>query len=225
MKTEMKLISIAAAIIFMFLLTGCNSAKQESKQSPKETDVTENTNSSNEDDGNEEDKTNDGVDSEDGSMDESELNDEGDFPPDQTNLKIGEKAEIMSMVNHYEITLKSVELLDELNGETPDLDFYFRAVVSVKNLSDKELHLADVADVLQISDSKEGSGSSDVSAKYGYDDFDKILQPGETGEATMISQTYKSKEQYYLFLGKGLNSEGAGVMNLASWAFNESDVK
>ncbi|MFS0689976.1 DUF4352 domain-containing protein [Sporosarcina sp. 179-K 8C2 HS] len=137
---------------------------------------------------------------------------------DQTDLKIGDSGETESTIGKYKITVNSVKKVDEIDGKTPSLDYYFIAEMTVENIGDEPYDVLDIIDNLNFTKSLDSGGSGDFSKLHeSVNHFEGTINPGEsvTGEAAFQGQ---DSEVYYIKTIDGLIASGA-VKNQTIWSF------
>ena len=119
------------------VLAACSSESDNKKKTEstnggveKQPDTSRDTKGSSED--------NEAEDSEDSKKNKVGDTSSGDFK-DQTELKIGDTGQAESTLGKYEITVNSVQMKDEINGEKPKIDHLFLVEVTVKNIGDSTI--------------------------------------------------------------------------------------
>ncbi|MCM3745133.1 DUF4352 domain-containing protein [Sporosarcina luteola] len=143
---------------------------------------------------------------------------------DQTDLKIGDSGEAESTIGKYKITVNSVKRVDEIDGKTPSLDYYFIADMTVENIGDEPYDAMDIIDNLNFTKSLDSGGAGDFSNLHdSVKHFTGTIQPGEsvTGEAVFQGQ---DSDVYYIKTIDGLIASGA-VKNQTIWSFDINETE
>ncbi|MGN7312384.1 hypothetical protein ACTHQ4_14915 [Alkalicoccobacillus gibsonii] len=148
---------------------------------------------------------------------------EGEFD-DQLDLAIGDTGRVDTLSGAYGVTVDRVELLEDIDGELPELDHFLLVTYTVQNIGDEDLDAREAVDILESTHRLEGSGYSD-NAQY-YEQFNAIegiLAPDEqvTGEA--LYSAYDS-EEYFLRVTDGLVGSGA-AKNQIQFSFQKGDIE
>ncbi|MEK3887595.1 DUF4352 domain-containing protein [Bacillus sp. FSL K6-3431] len=188
---------IGIIVLIVAALTACttNSDKQESKETDGQKNTNGATQSSDNGDEKKEDKSEDDIFS-------------GDFT-DQTDLKIGDTGQTESTLGKYKVTVNSVKMLDELDGESSTLDHFFVTEITVENIGDKSYDVKDIIDNLEFAKSLEGVGAGGLSKFYdSIKAFEGTIEPGDTITGETVFQGQDS-ETYYIRTKDGLISAGA----------------
>ena len=157
------------------------------------------------------------------SDDEDNVLAEGEFD-NQLDLVIGDTGRVDTLSGAYGVTVDRVELLEDIDGELPELDHFLLVTYTVQNIGDEDLDAREAVDSLESTHRLEGSGYSD-NAQY-YDQFNAIegmLAPDEqvTGEA--LYSAYDS-EEYFLRVTDGLVGSGA-AKNQIRFSFQKGDIE
>ncbi|QQZ10432.1 DUF4352 domain-containing protein [Heyndrickxia vini] len=214
-----KIICFVIAMIACFsILSACQSSDNNKKTSDKNNDKTSiiKENDSNKQSSN----TEEGSKPEDNSKNSSTT---GNFK-DQTNLKIGDTGKAESTVGKYEITIHSVEMKDEIEGQAPMFDHLFIAEITVKNIGDQPIDAIEPIKTLEFSSEENGSGTEDYSSYFNsIKTFSGKLQPGESLKGEAVFDGADSKK-YYIRTNVGLVSSKA-VKNKTTWTFEKSEAK
>ncbi|MBM0066642.1 hypothetical protein [Alkalicoccobacillus gibsonii] len=209
--------STSLIILSSLFLFSCNSSDPTSEQS-EETKQSETI-----------DSTSEAKSTEEVSSEETETDDEdnvlakGEFD-DQLELAIGDTGRVDTLSGAYGVTVDRVELLEDIDGELPELDHFLLVTYTVQNIGDEDLDAREAVDSLESTHRLEGSGYSD-NAQY-YDQFNAIegmLAPDEqvTGEA--LYSAYDS-EEYFLRVTDGLVGSGA-AKNQIRFSFQKGDIE
>lgn len=141
---------------------------------------------------------------------------------DQLDLAIGDMGTIETTIEHFTVTVQSIEFLNELKGETPERDHFILADVTIENIKDETLDLEQAVDVLEVTTTLEGSGGGDFSHLYEIDQpLSGDVQPGESVSGQLVFLANDS-EEYYIRVNPGLISSSA-VKNQVIWSFTEND--
>ncbi|WYP27066.1 DUF4352 domain-containing protein [Alkalihalobacillus sp. FSL W8-0930] len=143
---------------------------------------------------------------------------------DQLDLRIGDTGQIETSLNMFELTVNSVEMMDDINGETPEIDKIILTNVTLKNLSDTTMDISEALDVIEITSMLEGSGFPDFS-KY-YDSVETLegqLDSGEEIKGQLVFEENESDE-YFIRVSEGLIAAG-GAKNQAIWTFAKDDAE
>ncbi|MEK3887596.1 DUF4352 domain-containing protein [Bacillus sp. FSL K6-3431] len=147
----------------------------------------------------------------------------GDFK-DQTDLKIGDSGQAESTLGKHEITIHSVKMLDEIDGEAAMFDHFFVAEITLKNIGDKPIDAEDTIASLEITEDLEGSGSGDDSSFFNsIEALTGTIEPGQSikGEAVFDG---REANTYYIRTVSGLIASGA-VKNKTTWIFEKSETQ
>jgi uncharacterized lipoprotein YehR (DUF1307 family) len=136
---------------------------------------------------------------------------------DQENkvLKLGETGRMMDTLGEHDITVHSVEIIEEYEGNKPySADTNFIAFdVTIKNLGDKAL------EAFWITRSRLFKMDNGVSVEEKYTEFPEEIQPGETVSGKIIFDISMSNS-YELVFGYGLSS----VATELRWGFDASEA-
>lgn len=141
---------------------------------------------------------------------------------DQLDLKIGDTAKFDTTLGTYEITLHSVKLIEDLDGETSELDELMVLDLTVKNTSETNMDVSDLVGSIEVTDDLEGAGFSDVSGYFSsIETIEGELAPGEEKSGQMITDVYHS-DKYFLRKSPGLVA--AGTTNDAIWTIQAEEA-
>ncbi|MCG7334945.1 DUF4352 domain-containing protein [Sporosarcina sp. ACRSM] len=143
---------------------------------------------------------------------------------DQTNLKIGDSGQAESTLGQYEITIESVKMVDELDGEVPMFDHLFITDVTIKNIGDVAIDATETIDSLELTDSLDGSGAGDYSSYYSsITPLTGTIEPGQsiTGQAVFEG---RESGTYFIRVISGLIAAG-GVKNETTWTFDKTEAE
>ncbi|MEY8749544.1 hypothetical protein [Alkalicoccobacillus gibsonii] len=148
---------------------------------------------------------------------------EGEFD-NQLDLVIGDTGRVDTLTGAYGVTVDRVELLEDIDGELPELDHFLLVTYTVQNIGDEDLDAREAVDKLESTHRIEGSGYSD-NAQY-YEQFNAIegiLAPDEqvTGEA--LYSAYDS-EEYFIRVTDGLVGSGA-AKNQIRFSFQKGNIE
>lgn len=145
-------------------------------------------------------------------------------PKDQKNLKIGDTATIQNTLGKFQVTVKSIKKVDEIDGEKPLQKYFFIVEVTVKNVGDTNINAIDPIDSLELTSNMEGQGVPNDSAFFdSIDELKGTLAPGESASGQAVFDG-EEDEPYYLLVDRGLF--GAGVIyNNAIWTFEKSETE
>ena len=147
----------------------------------------------------------------------------GDFK-DQTELKIGDTGQAESTLGKYEITVNSVQMKDEINGKTPEIDHLFIIEYSVKNIGDKPIDAMETIKTLQLTVNLEGSGSGENTQHYPPSNpIAGTIEPGQSVTGEAVYQGFDA-ERYFIRTDPGLIAAGA-VKNDTIWRFTKNEAQ
>ncbi|QQZ10433.1 DUF4352 domain-containing protein [Heyndrickxia vini] len=214
-----KIMCFVIAIIVCFsILSACQSSDNNKKASDKDNDKTSQVkeNDSNKLSSNNEKESK----QEDNSKNSSST---GNFK-DQENLKIGDTGKAKSTVGKYEITIHSIKMKDEIEGQAPMFDHLFIAEITVKNIGDQPIDAKEPVGTLEITEDLNGSGSGDDSQFFNsVKTFEGTIEPGKTvtGEAVFDG---READTYYIRTISGLIASKT-VKNNTVWSFKKSEAK
>ncbi|KYG29520.1 DUF4352 domain-containing protein [Alkalihalobacillus trypoxylicola] len=149
--------------------------------------------------------------------DDSEQEASGEAGEDQMDLVVGDTAIMHSNISSFEFTLNSVEMVEELDGEEPELDGYIIASITIKNIGDEAIDAQETSRVFEYTDFLEGSGMSDQSQyTEQYEGVEGEIAPGDEMTGTAVYHGYIDEENY-LRVKPGL--AGTGLINDAIFTF------
>ncbi|GAF12526.1 hypothetical protein JCM19046_3668 [Bacillus sp. JCM 19046] len=139
---------------------------------------------------------------------------------DQLDLTLGDTATIETTIELFEMTLDSVEVASEMDGEAPDLDVFVLADVTITNLADDPLDLEEAVEIFEITSNLEGGGYWPVSELYEVevDTFIGELASGETASGQILFEGNEGDE-HYIRVRSGLVAASA-VKNQVTWTFD-----
>ncbi|MEK4563618.1 DUF4352 domain-containing protein [Alkalihalobacillus sp. FSL R5-0424] len=196
--------STSLIILLSLFLFACNSTGPTSEQS-EETNQSETINSTREDESTE-DKPSEETDT------------------DQLDLGVGDTGDVHSTIGSYSITVNEVEILDEVEGEMSELDYFIRVNYTVKNIGDEEIDAREAIDTMESVHDLERSGFRDRSPYIDeIDGIDGSLSPGESITGDTVYDAYESEENY-LRITEGLVGSGA-VENQIRFTFHKSEAE
>ncbi|MEK4563629.1 hypothetical protein MKX54_02920 [Alkalihalobacillus sp. FSL R5-0424] len=143
---------------------------------------------------------------------------------DQLDLRIGDTGQIETSLNMFELTVNSVEMLDDINGETPEREKLILTDVTLKNLSDTTMDISEALDVIEITVNLEGSGSPDF-AKY-YESVETLEGQLESEEEIKGQLVFEEnvRDEYFIRVSEGLIAAG-GAKNQAIWTFTREEAE
>ncbi|MGN7312385.1 DUF4352 domain-containing protein [Alkalicoccobacillus gibsonii] len=143
---------------------------------------------------------------------------------DQLDLRIGDTGKIETSLNMFELTVNSVEMMDDINGETPEREKLILTDVTLKNLSDTTMDISEALDVIEITVNLDGSGSPDF-AKY-YDSVETLEGQLDSGEEIKGQLVFEEnvRDEYFFRVSEGLIAAG-GVKNQAIWTFTREEAE
>ncbi|MEY8749547.1 DUF4352 domain-containing protein [Alkalicoccobacillus gibsonii] len=143
---------------------------------------------------------------------------------DQLDLRIGDTGKIETSLNMFELTVNSVEMMDDINGETPEIDKIILTDVTLKNLSDTTMDISEALDVIEITSMLEGSGFPDFSQYYdSVETLEGQLESGEEIKGQLVFEENESDE-YFIRVSEGLIAAG-GAKNQAIWTFTKDEAE
>ncbi|WP_280772017.1 DUF4352 domain-containing protein [Salipaludibacillus daqingensis] len=143
---------------------------------------------------------------------------------DDQSLQIGETGQVSSNTGEYEITINTVEIRDDIEGEASQLDYFIVANVTVNNIGSNPIQAEDPIGTLELKRNLDGSGFSDLSSHYS--EIDKIegeIEPGEEVTGEMVFQAHDEEEQH-IVIRDGLVASGA-VNNQVIWSFEKTEAE
>ena len=147
----------------------------------------------------------------------------GDFK-DQTNLKIGDAGQSESTVGKYEITINSIKMKDEIEGELPMFNHFFVTDITLKNIGEIPYDAKDIIDNLELTEDLEGSGSGDYSHYFkSIKAVTGTIEPGQTVNGEIVFDGRESNK-YFIRTNSGLIAAGA-VKNKTTWTFAKSEAQ
>ncbi|QQZ10431.1 DUF4352 domain-containing protein [Heyndrickxia vini] len=217
-----KLMCFIGTIIVCFsILTACQSTDDNKKASAKNNDKTSQikVNDTNKQSTDNEQKSKSDLEGKNGESVPSS----GDFK-DQTDLKLGDTGQVESTVGKYEITIHSVKMIDEIDGQSPSLDHFFVVEVTVKNIGNKPIDAIEPIKTLELTSNPDGGGNGDDSSFYkSINALTGVIEPGKSVSGEAVFQEMDAKT-YYLRTNVGLIAAKA-VKNKTTWTFEKSEAK
>ena len=148
----------------------------------------------------------------------------GGATEDQLDLEIGDTAVVESTIGMYEITLNSVEVTDEIEGQMSELDEFMIVHYTIRNIGEDDINAEETIGNLELTDFIEGGGMTDISMIFDeMETFSGELAPGEDMSAEAAYYTYDAGE-YYIRVNEGLVGSG-GVYNQIQFTFQKSEVE
>jgi hypothetical protein len=155
---------------------------------------------------------------------ETDLITESEFD-DQLDLQIGDTGQVQTNLDAFEVTINSVRKETELDEELAQLDFFVIADITLTNISDIAIDADAAKGTLELANSLDGSGFSDISGQ-GYEGIESIdgeLNPDESINGQMVFQINDSDEFYIRITGGLLAADG--VLNDVRWTFTDNDLE
>lgn len=129
---------------------------------------------------------------------------------------------IETTIGTAEVTLTSVTFQDTFEDESPELDLFVLANVTVTNMSEHSQSVNDIVSAFEVTPDLEGSGYSEISKHYeGIDTWEGELEPNQTAEGQLLYQSVESPQQI-IRVNPGLVSAEA-VKQDVRWTFTEED--
>jgi hypothetical protein len=116
-------------------------------------------------------------------------------------FEIGENGVIENEYGKFEYTLNDVELLPNINGETPTNEVFLKATFSFKNLNDETIENADDINYFSLSDNQGRFAENTI----GFDEMKNIQgewKPNEVIVGEVIFDTYNSPSYRLLHVNK-----------------------
>ncbi len=202
---------MATMVAIPFILGACSDSDDDASSAPsEETTTPSETETDDNDNENVEDETDDS----------SAPAEEGE---DQLDLVVGDTAIMESNVASFEFTLNSVEMVEEIDGEMPELDGYIIASITIKNIGDEPIDAQETSRTFEYTDFLEGSGMPDDSQWYdAYDGVEGDITPGDEITGTAVYEGYIDDENY-LRVKPGL--AGTGLINDAMFTFSLDELE
>ncbi|MBM0066640.1 DUF4352 domain-containing protein [Alkalicoccobacillus gibsonii] len=147
---------------------------------------------------------------------------EGDTE-DQLNLEIGDTGVIETTIEKFEMTINSVTVEKEIDGEKPDLGVFVLADVTFRNIHEEPLDLEQAVGTFEVTTSEDGGGYGPVSEFYNVEveDLSGDLEPGEEVQGQILFEDNLG-DKHYIKVNPGLISASA-VKNQVMWKFSEED--
>ncbi|MEN0642152.1 DUF4352 domain-containing protein [Alkalicoccobacillus gibsonii] len=142
---------------------------------------------------------------------------------DQLDLAIGDTGTIETTIEKFEMTIESIQMESEIDGETPDLGVFILANVEFKNIHDEALDLQQAVDTFEVTTTEDGGGYGPVSEYYNVviDAFEGELEPGDTVKGQILFEDQQG-DTHYIKVNPGLVASSA-VKNQVTWSFTEED--
>lgn len=142
---------------------------------------------------------------------------------DQMDLVVGDTAVMHSNVSSFEFSLNSVEMVEEIDGEIPELDGYIIASITIENTGDEPIDAQETSRVFEYTSYLEGPGMPDDSAYYDeYEGVEGDIAPGEEMSGTAVYQGY-IEEVNHLRVKPGL--AGTSLVNDAVFTFTLDELE
>ncbi len=143
---------------------------------------------------------------------------------DQENLGIGDTGQVATTIGEYEVTLNSIEIHEEIDGEVSMFDSLIVAELTLKNIGTNTIDAEESVEALDLTNNLDASGSGDYASHYeSIEGFEGEVEPGEEVTAYAVYHAYEGDKQY-LRIRSGLLSSGA-VDNNVIWTFDESEAE
>ncbi|MEY8749539.1 hypothetical protein [Alkalicoccobacillus gibsonii] len=143
---------------------------------------------------------------------------------DQLDLGVGDTGEVHSTIGGYSITVNEVKILDEVEGEMSELDYFIRVNYTIGNIGDDEIDAREAIDTMESGHDLERSGFRDRSPYIDeIDGIDGSLSPDESITGDTVYDAYESEENY-LRITEGLVGSGA-VENQLRFTFQKSEAE
>ena len=147
---------------------------------------------------------------------------EDDTSKELLDLSIGESAVIETTIGTAEVTLTGVTIQDTFEDESPELDLFVLANITVTNMSEHPQSVNDIVSAFEVTPNLEGSGYSEISKHYEMiDTWEGELEPNQTAEGQLLYQSVESPQQI-IRVNPGLISAEA-VKQDVRWTFTEED--
>lgn len=162
--------------------------------------------------------------SNDDSDDGSETNFDEGKTEDQLDLRIGDTGKIETNLNMIEVILNSVSIEESINEETPERDNFIVADITLKNLADETLDIAEAIDVLELASSLDSGGGSDFSHYYdAIEPMEGTLESGQEINGQLLFEE-NQYDEYFIRVSEGLIAAG-GAKNQVIWTFTEEEAE
>ncbi len=202
---------MATMVAVPFILGACSDSDDDASSAPAEESTTP-TETETEDSGDE---------------DAEDEPDESDAPTeegeDQLDLVVGDTAIMHSNIASFEFTLNSVDMVEEIDGEMPELDGYIIASITIKNIGDEPIDALETSRTFEYTDYLEGPGMPDDSEWYDeYDGVEGEIAPGDEMTGTAVYQGYIDEENH-LRVKPGLT--GISAINDATFTFTRDELE
>lgn len=218
MKKILLLLTLAILSIGVVACSSNADSKKNNNQSSEEKGKVEDKETNNND------TINNNDDAENGEQENSDIKTSNGKFKDQTNLKIGDTGQAESTVGRYEITINSVKMKDEIDEQSPSLDHFFVAEVTVKNIGNKPIDAIEPIKTLELTSNPDGGGNGDDSSFYkSIKALTGVIEPGKSVSGEAVFQEMDAKT-YYLRTNVGLIASKA-VKNKTTWTFEKSEAK
>ncbi len=142
----------------------------------------------------------------------------------QTDLRLGDTGQIATTIEEFEVTFESARAEDEVDGEVSMFDFFIITDLTIKNIGDSTLDVADAIGALEMTNNLDGSGAGDYSREFeSIDGLSGELAPGEEASGEAIFDT-RTGDTQYIRVRSGLVAAGA-VKNEATWTIDMDEVE
>lgn len=134
---------------------------------------------------------------------------------DQEDLSIGDTGRFDTELTTYEITLDRVELLDELDGLTPNRETFILLDITVKNTGEDTQDVQDLIYGLEVTGDLEMTGYQNYAAEFeSVEEMTGELASGEEMTGQIITEIYDA-DPYYFRLRPGMAA--SGTSNQVTW--------
>nr|WP_276569434.1 DUF4352 domain-containing protein [Shouchella lehensis] len=136
---------------------------------------------------------------------------------DQIDLTVGDTGTIETTIQHFELTIDSVAMDSNLDGEKPDLDTFILVDVTIKNLHNEPLKLEETVEIFEVTSDLDGGGYWPVSELYDVD-VDELSGELSTNESVSGQILFENNEgeEHYIRIRSGLVAASA-VKNQVIW--------
>lgn len=225
MKKSLVLVS---TLVLSSILFACNSDSESNNENTQESnaeDSTEVNETETDEQSDDEDEDSD-ITSE---ADDNTENDpegvlgDGEFE-DQLELGIGETGNVETLIGRYSVTVNDVEILEDVEGEMSELDYYIKVNYTLENIGDDEIDSREAIDTMESVHELDRSGFRD-NAPYmeGIEGIEGSLSPGDSVTGDAVYDAYESEENY-LRITEGLVGSGA-AKNQILFTFTKDEAQ
>ena len=207
---------LTALLISTIMLVACSDDKDEAKESDNNVVNEENNDGKDNEDAEKDDDSKDNDDDSDKSS--SEITTE-----DQLDLQLGDTGKFDSTLGTYDMTVKSAELLKELDGKEAQFDYLILINLSIKNTSNHDLDAEDLMYSMEVTHGLEKSGFGDASAAFdSVEELTGTIKPGEELSGQFITEVYDADKYYFRILS---GTVAAGGSNQVIWTIPADEAK